>query len=68
MYRFVEEALSKIWGDYNLYAWVRNTYFSSFLGAEIRAFISNTPLVTLFLKEYFFSYDYLDSGYSGLDV
>ena len=64
----VDEFPSKVWVEYNLDVWKLTNQFYSFIGAEIRAFISNIPLITLFLIDNFNSNDYLASGITGLNV
>ena len=68
MDRFNHDVLRKFWGDYNIQVWKLNKEFSSFVGEEIVAFISNIGLVTSFMKENFASDEFLDSLITGLEV
>ena len=68
MGRFVNEVLKMFWGSYNLDVWTQNKLFSSFIGGEIRLFITNIHLITEFLEENFNSHEYLDSIITGLKL
>ena len=48
--------------------WTQNKVFSSFIGREIRLFITNIHLITEFLEENFNSHEYLDSIITGLKL
>ena len=68
MDRFVNEVLKTFWCSYNLDVWTQNKVFSSFIGREIRLFITNIQLITEFLEENFNSHEYLDSIITGLKL
>ena len=68
MDRFFNEVMNYFWDSYNLDVWTQNKVFSSFIGREIRLFITNIHLITKFLEENFNSHEYLDSIITGLKL